>query len=1328
MKLTAFERNPFDPTAIQKPTLNTSDQSQTDIENIRADYSNPFLSSSAKRVIRNIEIPVEYINKYTDGKTFKGKFKLTEVTSGEPEIIHNTQQPPVTKPIDVNLNATVDLRKQDDEDLPSMTLNFSASEYRAMIELMPGRSPIEMYSDPDRDLNHITQRGSNPLSAKNALRSFLRTNLQSAFFSQSAYLESNYEAIENLNEIASLDGETIEIVNQIFSYNFDYAIPGSATTRSFPVYFKSRSNVTRKYSIKEPCLKDEPSGKSIVYPIRETKEIENFDPQYVKQNGDPIPQNDPSLPLNQRIPDSIREYAPLDISADDITLKFVKIANLTRELMTSNYATADFTVLGINDPLRRNPPFGRAGICFYEISLSSKFDNFIDDLRRVNNQVIDRNVAMRSLFSRDAKVYTSARLENMVGRIRPATLIQRVFSFYDFPSDKLISPWAWVDFLTSGSGLGILNLPSGGHEEPQLINGQRQFVQLRVDLSVSLGILENYVNNIRAEAQNYFSQNNVEVWRRSQTIKAQENQIFASAQVPFKSPNLSFSAQELRTAMGITQGRLLINNRDYGRLYGQTTPVPVSDPSDDKKDYLYQVNNPGTNIFRAPGIRFLSLPLVSSGQSAFPTGSFSVSQDIMRGDRQITIQTVYRLLGKQGSRLLFVKDVRTIDQTQATCENPDGSMSENVQEGLAPNDREDFHRMRIQIGGELPVDVDSNWARPGQALPDFPNARGFDIGQRLADRLAPQAPANFVPTTDKPVPTLQDWLDNGGNFGAGEGLEAELTVLDPPLSEGQERSNLLASIDKSWPWVQVSELSYEKEEERIVLGLRRGQSAPIPPKNFFDSVIINGRSFLASKASYETEDGVALWKWGSSLDFLECLESVPLVLRKSGRSRTNAINESRLVRKSTVETNQFKDLPGVVGGLVIDDIDFGTSFFRVVFKGDVLATDFSAVFVKSVSENNSEPTFELTRHLKSGDAIRQELSGGRTAFHWPAQPEFGALHKNRDYELNIIRNASEESPAFFVPRPDKAHWHWPVALEDLGGGLSVKFALNGEAERLDFVSMALLNEDQTVFMPWQGLNKWKQNRSADGQSITALFDGGALGALNAGDKKVLAFQVKDYPELVLNCIKTTDFVFDTIILLNTNLKALYLKDQTGNDLIHPSDLKALTVQNEQGLRHLMIELNNDIVSPQVSLINRDMVKYDYRKIGQVLLLKRIGTFGQFPNIKVHSSKNRQMSTDQANLSHIKALPESINYHMAFPAVLTEEDLLLAQELFSRVADYDEFIIWVSGGDIAPKHTGMKGFRFVDFVKSLVANEFDFGYIDGRFNSGVNFNMELRQVS
>ena len=540
-------------------------------------------------------------------------------------------------------------------------------------------------------------------------------------------------------------------------------------------------------------------------------------------------------------------------------------------------------------------------------------------------------------------------------------------------------------------------------------------------------------------------------------------------------------------------------------------------------------------------------------------------------------------------------------------------------------------------------------------------------------------------------------------------------------------------VDRSWPWVQISDLSYEQRrgEAELFGTFRRGQkSAPIPPKNFFDSVLINGRSIqIASSGRYTTARRASLMVL-AVVSGLPCLSwnRVPLVLRKSGRSRTNAINESRLVRKSTVETNQFKDLPGVVGGLVIDDIDFGTSFFRVVFTGDVLATDFSAVFVKSVSENNSEPTFELTRHLKSGDAIRQELSGGRTAFHWPAQPEFGALHKNRDYELNIIRNASEESPAFFVPRPDKAHWHWPVALEDLGGGLSVRFALNGQAERLDFVSMALLNEDQTVFMPWQGLNKWKQNRSADGQSITALFDGGALGALNAGDKKVLAFQVKDYPELVLNCIKTTDFVFDTIILLNTNLKALYLKDQTGNDLIHPSDLKALTVQNEQGLRHLMIELKNDIVSPQVSLINRDMVKYDYRKIGQVLLLKRIGTFGQFPNIKVHSSKNRQMSTDQANLSHIKALPESINYHMAFPAVLTEEDLLLAQELFSRVADYDEFIIWVSGGDIAPKHTGMKGFRFVDFVKSLVANEFDFGYIDGRFNSGVNFNMELRQVS
>ena len=49
----------------------------------------------------------------------------------------------------------------------------------------------------------------------------------------------------------------------------------------------------------------------------------------------------------------------------------------------------------------------------------------------------------------------------------------------------------------------------------------------------------------------------------------------------------------------------------------------------------------------------------------------------------------------------------------------------------------------------------------------MPNARGFDVGQSLAEQnLRPKFPDNsFMPTADKPVPTLQDWVNNnGGNF------------------------------------------------------------------------------------------------------------------------------------------------------------------------------------------------------------------------------------------------------------------------------------------------------------------------------------------------------------------------------------------------------------------------------------------------------------------------------------------------------------------------------------------------------------------------------------
>ena len=75
---------------------------------------------------------------------------------------------------------------------------------------------------------------------------------------------------------------------------------------------------------------------------------------------------------------------------------------------------------------------------------------------------------------------------------------------------------------------------------------------------------------------------------------------------------------------------------------------PVAVPSDTEQDYLLKVNQNAIN--------WNAIPLVSSGQDEFPTGSLSANQEV-----------TYHLVGKEGSKLLFVKDVRTIDQTKASC-------------------------------------------------------------------------------------------------------------------------------------------------------------------------------------------------------------------------------------------------------------------------------------------------------------------------------------------------------------------------------------------------------------------------------------------------------------------------------------------------------------------------------------------------------------------------------------------------------------------------------------------------------------------------------------
>ena len=143
--------------------------------------------------------------------------------------------------------------------------------------------------------------------------------------------------------------------------------------------------------------------------------------------------------------------------------------------------------------------------------------------------------------------------------------------------------------------------------------------------------------------------------------------------------------------------------------------------------------------------------------------------------------------------------------------------------------------------------------------------------------------------------------------------------------------------------------------------------------------------------------------------------------------------------------------------------------------------DFSALFIKSGD-------MELTREMRPGDAIRNSANG-LTSFQWNNLPEFPVLKKNKDYVLNMIKNGSQDENYFFIPRPDKVHWHWPISVKLLSDGLSLDFLLSHSIDRLEFISIGLLNEDQTNFINWQNYDKWEQEEIIEGSKIGLKYSG-----------------------------------------------------------------------------------------------------------------------------------------------------------------------------------------------------------------------------------------------
>ena len=445
--------------------------------------------------------------------------------------------------------------------------------------------------------------------------------------------------------------------------------------------------------------------------------------------------------------------------------------------------------------------------------------------------------------------------------------------------------------------------------------------------------------------------------------------------------------------------------------------------------------------------------------------------------------------------------------------------------------------------------------------------------------------------------------------------------------------------------------------------------------------------------------------------------------RKRGTSETNAVNISRQVQKTTVKTESKKLFPPVLGGFKVGDFDFDSTKLEITFLEKVKATDFQSLAVKS--QNGLE---FITRELRATDGTFMDEGQG-TKVSWTNQPEFFNLKRNKTYIFEMTKGANNSENRFFIPRPGQTGFHFIKDFKFSENDIDFSLINNGsEKDNTPFINFSIKNKNGTIFK--SVLNEISAVKKSTKEGFDYSFTDGAQGLrdLIAGDKFDLEFSVQDFPQLDINLIKLTDIYFDTLVLLNTNIDDISLFDQLGNDLIHPADIEQFKSETENGLRHIVLFLKNPVTSGQVTLVNRRIIGSDnQRKIGQIFAMKKIGSFTQFPRVRPTLSHGKTITTDQENKSHVKSLPTGLNYSLTFPPLSNPQDWRLAQDLFSRASDYNEFMIWVSGGDIIKDRPGIRGFQFSDIVKSLVGNEENIIFEDDRLNSGLTFEMLILEV-
>ena len=1263
MKLTFFEKEVFDDNAIEKPTVSTT--FGKDVDNIKSNYKKQFISDAASKVFRHLYFPFEYLPFFTLGEKFRGKIKHANITSGEPEIISNTTDVAYNRAVNFKFKGTANLNRllEDTGQVePEAVVDIPARTYEPILNLEVGNLFVQMANGFD------------------AIRTFVDTFINGVKSTRASYI--------NLFSILS-------------------------STLADNIYNNSYYNNDLRQETPENQL-----PRSILEKVTET----------------PITSDIYSIVTKTKLPQFIKEI--------DVTLYFrftnaiIRRTDYFKELCFKGSASA----IDIVAPAQQ------------------KLELIGDQVEQVNvdGTAFVPGVSLPPELSNLSNIFTLVGNNFINGDFRVSSgLIQAIESgdrTHGFIRHDIESRITWLNNLQ-------LNLSSYSYNS--IIGLIKRTLEVVNDIQVTTVVeTENGYLKIEAlEPANYLTANfstrlqyaqsratALRTYLTNSNLTSAINNLIQNLRdrvpdIVNSLPDISFNIKDYKildntnfitptlnkTDLGIanTENKIKVNGQEVSdisislQMLSGSSTTPNPDGNGIYRNVLFKLNQTSFNL-NSTKLLTNNTRIGQSAEDAFKSRVLPINIPTKANVSYNVVDIIFDgILGVIDSGLYLQKS--------------DGSLIENREIGNII--------YKVNNGAPRTIGFRGSGTR---TLPNGEVATVFRSNTilRLFQNRFPEQSAPLI--SGLIVPDIAEWLRLESLYSNHETIRRLTTVkktlafsfpavVDTSQDIEEERINLLRSINDRFPFVSVEDLYYQSG--RMFFVLSRIKEAPIPPKEFFNYVRLNNRllNFLSSRyKAFDIGDAdniynkrVAEYSWSAS-NFLQNLTNIPIELIKNGISRTNEINLSRRVRKSTVETNTFKKYPSILGGFQVSDFNFTDTSFDISFIGSLNANSFSSLALRDKDDKEY-----ITRQMLPNSATITSVGSG-TKFVWENYEEFKDIKQNKTYTVEMIKGGSNVENKFFVTRQGINDYHFLTKVEKNNDDMIFTLKKNGSENFLTqtFNSVAIYNTGvrNTPFIAAKLIHELF-NVVTEGDLRKFTYKNAFQGkTINANDKFDFNIESEDYDEFSFNILKLTDMYFDTIILLNTNLDDIFLTDILNKPLIHPTDIENIKTETEDGLRHIVYFLKNPITAKSLNIINRRLKGVgDTRKIGRLILTRRIGTFTQMPNIKVFSTSSRITTNSQLNKSHIKTLPNSLNYMMDFPPLDKESDLLLAQDLFNRVIDYDEFMTWISGGDITIKNRGMKGFRFVDIIKSLCANEFEFQYVDGRFSSGINFQMITHEV-